>query len=368
MTAASASTQQRQFPCKQCGAGLEYAPGTREVTCKYCGAVNEILVDPAAQVVENDFRSALVKLAAAEPTREVLSVKCNVCGAESQLPPDETADKCPFCGSAIVATAGSTKAIKPGCLLPFYIKKEQAVGSFRQWLAGRWFAPNGLAQRADNEAIRGIYLPAWTYDCQTNSSYTGERGDDYWDTETYTEMENGRPVTRTRQVRKTRWWPVSGDVDNSFDDILVVATQALQEKYVDALEPWDLKDVIPYSDEYLSGFVAQSYQIDLVHGFEEARQIMDGTIRQSICQDIGGDHQRIFSVSTRYDGITYKHLLLPVWVSAYRYQEKTYHFLVNARTGEVQGERPYSAIKIALAVIFAVVIVLILVALFVGQR
>jgi hypothetical protein len=161
---------------------------------------------------------------------------------------------------------------------------------------------------------------------------------------------------------------VSGGVDNSFDDVLVIATQALPEKYVDALEPWDLKDLLPYGDEYLSGFVAQSYQIDLPQGFDQAKQVMAESIEETVRQDIGGDHQRISSVSTRYHDITFKHILLPVWVSAYRYQEQTYHFLVNARTGEVQGERPYTRIKIPLTVLVGLILALIIAAIVMGQR
>jgi hypothetical protein len=119
-----------------------------------------------------------------------------------------------------------------------------------------------------------------------------------------------------------------------------------------------LQNLVPYRDEYLSGFVAESYQIDLPEGFEIARSIMDGTIRQLVTRDIGGDEQRISSVNTSYDNITYKHTLLPLWISAYRYQERIYRFLVNARTGEVQGERPYSVVKIVL-LILAILLVII---------
>ncbi len=366
MTALSPPIE-KQFPCKQCGANLQYAPGTKTLTCPYCGAINEI-PDASAKVEEEDFRAVLANQEAHEPVEEKLAVKCNICGAETTFSPDTVADKCPFCGSAIIATAQTRKSIKPRSLLPFYIKREQAVSSFREWLAGLWFAPSELANRADSEAMKGVYLPAWTYDADAWSAYTGERGDDYWDTETYTTMENGRSVTRTRQVLKTRWWPVSGEVSNRFDDVLVVATRSLPGKYVDALEPWDLKSLLPYSDEYLSGFVAQSYQVDLRQGFEAAKGIMDGEIRESINRDIGGDHQRIFSVNTRYGKVTFKHILLPVWLSAYRYQERTFHFLVNARTGEVQGERPYSAIKIALAVLAGIIAILIVFAIVSSQR
>ena len=124
--------------------------------------------------------------------------------------------------------------------------------------------------------------------------------------------------------------------------------------------------VVPYRDEYLSGFAAETYQVDLVQGFEVAKAIMDDHIRATIRADIGGDHQRISSVDTRYRDVTFKHLLLPVWISAYRYHQRVFRFLVNARTGEVQGERPWSAFKIAMVVI--AILIAVAVAVFLTQR
>lgn len=126
---------------------------------------------------------------------------------------------------------------------------------------------------------------------------------------------------------------------------------SLPQALVAKLEPWDLEELVPYADDYLSGFRSESYRVGLAEGFEVAKTVMDEGIRQSICRDIGGDHQRIHNVHTLYSNITFKHLLLPVWVSAYRFHDKIYRFVVNARTGEVQGERPWSFVKIALAVL-----------------
>jgi hypothetical protein len=113
----------------------------------------------------------------------------------------------------------------------------------------------------------------------------------------------------------------------------------------------DLESLVGYDPSYLSGFRTERYQVDLGQGFERAKQVMDTRIRVAVNRDIGGDHQRVHSVSTQHDSITFKHILLPLWISAYKMGEKTYRFLVNARTGEVQGERPWSVAKIIGAVL-----------------
>lgn len=330
------------------------------MVCPYCGTENRITA-PDQPVREQNFAEELARISQGEDTIEILSVHCDTCGAETQLSPNVTADVCPFCGAAIVAQAASHKLIKPQSLLPFYITRDQAITGFQQWLRSRWFAPGNLYKLAQKAAINGTYLPYWTYDSNTLTAYTGQRGDDYWVTQTYTSHENGRAVTRTRQARHTRWSNVSGHVINNFDDVLIVATDSLPRHYVDELEPWDLQHLVSYSAEYLGGFITQSYDVDLTQGFERARGVMDPVIRQSICDDIGGDHQRITWFHVEYNDITFKHLLLPIWISAYQYMNKSYRFLVNARTGEVQGERPYSWIKITFAIILATLAILLIV-------
>ena len=176
-------------------------------------------------------------------------------------------------------------------------------------------------------------------------------GDAYQVPQTYQVIENGRRVTRTRMVTKIRWTPVSGRVSRHFDDVLVLASNSLPRQVTQRLEPWDLANLVPYQEEYLSGYRSEVYQIDLEPGFEHARKIMDRVIRSDVNRDIGGDQQRIQNMDTRHRGISFKHVLLPVWLATFRYREKPYRFVINARTGEVQGERPYSAWKIALAVL-----------------
>ena len=348
---------QTMFPCAQCGANLEFVPGSDAQQCPYCGHLNPIAAK-SAPIHELDFEAFLREAMGREEVQESITVKCTACGAESTKPPNVTSGECPFCGANIVATESSRKSLKPKALLPFHVPPEQARKAFHDWIHGLWFAPNALKKLARQDSrLNGMYTPYWTYDCFVTTEYSGERGDDYWDTETYHTTVNGRRETRTRQVRRTRWSHASGVVQNTFDDVLVMASHSLPRKYAQALEPWDLNNLVPYQDEYLSGFRAESYQVDLPEGFVKAKELMEPTIRTTICRDIGGDHQRIHSTDSQYDNVTFKHVLLPVWISAYRYRNTVYRFLVNARTGEVQGERPWSWVKIMLAVLAATPIV-----------
>jgi hypothetical protein len=149
--------------------------------------------------------------------------------------------------------------------------------------------------------------------------------------------------------------------------VLIPATLALSPERLTSLEPWDLEALRSYDPAFLSGFKAQRYQVDLAGGFERAKEVIAPAIEARIRQDIGGDEQMIESVSTNYSDVTFKHLLLPVYAGAYRYNGKPYQIMVNGRTGEIQGERPYSFWKIALLVLTILVFVVILLIAFSGR-
>ena len=356
----------RQFPCEQCGANLTYLPGTDVLSCSYCGHQNKIELK-SPDLEERDYRTFLRAHSPATEPYEVMVVRCSSCGAESSLPPNVVADQCPFCGNSIVQTTKTKKVVLPQGILPFQVQQAAAEAAFSRWLGRLWFAPNALKKSVRKEGrLRGMYIPYWTYDARTFSQYQGQRGDHYYTTETYTTRENGRAVTRTRQVRHTRWRSASGRVNLPFDDVLIVASTSLPTSQIRQLGPWDLRRLVGYNDEYLSGFQAESYTISLQQGFHQAQQIMDAAIRNAIKRDIGGDEQRILHKDTQYENITFKHLLLPIWMNAYRYHDRTFRFIVNGQTGEVQGERPWSAIKIALTVLAAAAVIAVIV--FIAQQ
>jgi hypothetical protein len=337
----------RTFPCKACGADLKFCPGEQSLTCEHCGAVNEIEVTLEV-VEEQDYQQALASLERSAATVERLEVRCDACGANVQFEDNVTSKACCFCGTPMVAGAVSAKRLKPTALLPFALTKREAVEKYRAWLASLWFAPSKLAKEATiDSALVGAYLPFWTYDCVATTAYTGMRGEDYWDTETYTTTVNGKLTTQTRQARKTRWYPAAGRVVDNFDDVLVPASTSLPVERQIEVEPWGMRDLVAYRDEYLAGFRCESYSVDLAEGFNGAKVRMRPTIESSIRGDIGGDHQRITTMQARYNEIRFKHILLPLWVSTYRYNRKVFRVIVNARTGEVVGDRPWSGWKIA---------------------
>lgn len=357
----------RTFPCSGCGAKLHFAPGTRSLKCESCGTENAI-VGVEGSVDELDFDAQLKALESAAETFERETVKCEKCGAEQQLPANHFAAACTFCAAPLVSKSYARRSIKPRAMIPFQVDRSRAQDEFRRWVARLWLAPKELKRYAQSDAaISGTYLPYWTYDCRTDTRYTGERGEDYYTNEDYTTRNSaGETVTATRRVKHTNWTPASGSVEHFHDDVMVLASQSLPPSLRGAARAWNLKSLVPYQPEFVSGYRAEAYQTGLRDGFAAAKQSIDATVMNLVRQDIGGDQQRVHEATTRYGEVTFKHVLLPVWVSAYRFRDKTYRFLVNGQTGEVAGESPLSWFKVTWLVVAVIVFLLIVAVL--GSR
>jgi ribosomal protein S27E len=363
---------------------MKFDPAAGMMKCPFCGTTAAVpaSIAPAAKTATtaavagaatghlacHPLDEFLAKAHDAHTTTlapQAMEVHCAACGSSVTFQPPEVAGSCPFCGSAIVAQAkAADPLLAPDGVLPAKVSKPQAQQEVKQWLSSRWFAPNALKTMARQEGINGVYLPFWSYDADTASNYVGERGIHRTETESYTDSSGNRQ-TRSRTV--TDWYPCSGHVDVSFHDVLVAASRSVQEAKLNALQPWGLEALQSYEPGYLAGFKAQRYQVELSDGYTEAQGVMTGEIRNESCRHIGGDEQRILSLNTEWSNVGFKHLLLPVWIGAYRFQNKAYQVVVNASTGEVQGERPYSVAKIALLVV-AIIVALIIFSMIGGHH
>lgn len=350
-------SQEHRFPCPQCGADLRFAPGDGKLVCDHCGYSESLTATRAQPIQELDLRRGLE---AALPDTEMEAVRisrCPNCGAEMEFDPAVHSAECPFCATPVVVGTGESRHIKPKGLAPFIVTEAEARTAMTRWLGSLWFAPSGLTDYArKGRALQGVYVPYWTFDADTRSAYSGQRGTVYYESQPVrVRDQHGDVRTEMRQVAKIRWTPVLGRVARFFDDVLVLAARSLPKGHTDALLPWDLSRLEPYQPEFLAGFRAEGYTVALSDGAAEARAYMDRMIERDVRFDIGGDRQEIQRIDTDVSDVTFKHVLLPVWTAAYKFRGQSYRFVVNGQTGKVQGERPWSPWKIAVAVILGLI-------------
>ncbi len=341
----------RNFPCDRCGADLTFHIGAQSLKCDHCGCVKE-LQPPDDSVSENDFAEMVdrvIQLRTEHGGDEagLSEVTCASCGGTVRFAGTLTSRDCAYCGAPLQLERAHSaeQRIPVDGVLPFLVTRDDARANLRKWVQSRWFAPNEFKKRGVQGRFSGVYLPYWTFDSMTATAYTGQRGVHY-----YVTVGSGK---NRRRVRRTRWYPASGKFQRFFDDVLVVAGKGLPDKRLEALEPWPLAKCVPFTKELLAGFLARTYDIELNVGFARGKERIDEAIKVEVRRRIGGDAQRIHSINTAYNALTFKHLLLPVWMMGYSFRKKPYQIVVNASTGEVQGDRPYSWVKIALTALAA---------------
>ncbi len=353
------STAARVFPCQQCGASLRFAPTVGRLACPTCGTINEPPASDEAAVrastEELDYLAFLRLQAGNEPEISPQLVTCPQCGAQTQFDPNVVAASCAFCASPLVSAAThSERRIKPRAVVPFALEPKGAQEVFRRWIAGRWFAPNALKQTVRSvEGVRGVYLPCWTFDAHTTSDYDGQRGIDRTVQETRRDSQ-GNTVVVTRI--ETDWYGASGVVQVAFDDTLIPASHSIPPHLAEVLQGWDVSGIKPFVEDYVAGFTVEAYQLALEPAFDQAKTVFDAAIVQAVHRDIGGDRQRVHRISTRYDAITFKHILLPVWICSYQFSGKSWRVVVNGQTGAIKGDRPWSPWKIGFALLAAAIV------------
>ena len=349
---------EKHHNCSQCGAKLTYAPGTTTIQCDYCLHTQAIEIDDESPV-ELNLKTHLSNLSSQANTTTLSMISCKHCGADQHFDDTVKTEHCVYCHEPLtINDSVEEEWMIPNGIIPFQLDKKKAFNQFTTWVNGLWFAPNKLKKATlSPENFQGIYIPFWTFDAQLYATYTGERGDYYYVTESYNTVVDGKTVTRTRQVQKTRWSYASGDISGFVDDTLVCASKKQVRALPRKIKNWNLQPMVKYDSQFLIGFVTEKYSISLENGHlkakEEARRIADNWARN----DIGGDTQRVHQLNMSLSNETFKHILLPVYISAFRFNNKLYQFYVNGQTGTISGQRPYSFWKIFFAVLAVLIVI-----------
>lgn len=351
----------RTYPCRACGAQLVFDPASGKLRCPSCGSMMDVTGGPG-RIVKHDLGEATraIRAAAALPAGLEREVVCQACGGRTSFTGTLTATRCPYCATPIqrddLKDAPSRLPIDG--VLPFRVAEKPARELIEKWINSRWFAPKEFKTYREIGSFESVYLAYFNFDAHVTADYAGRRGEDY-------QVEVGEGDNRRTETR-TNWYPVSGRVQQDFQDVPAWANNGLPEGRVAQLEPWPLHEAVPYSPQYVAGHLGRTYDLDADQTFgARVRPGLENQVDQTIRRDIGGDRQEISHRDIQWNSIAFAHLLLPVWLLTVTYQGRPFQVLMNGVTGEVQGERPWSRIKLAIlitAIVIAVAIVAFLIA------
>jgi len=356
-TAPSAAAEALEFPCPNCGAETTWDPDVDALACAYCGTTTP--VPRAAGAIEEHALEAVGE-AARGLGLETRTADCRNCGARVAFGDVDTAATCVFCGSAnVLAHESNRNTLRPESLIPLDVGRATVEENFRRWVRGLWFRPDALRRLASFDAV-GVYVPYWTFDARVRSRWSADSGTYYWTTQVVPVVVNGRVRMRTRRVRRVRWRPASGVREDRYDDHLVNASGGIPDDLARRLGGFDTSKLVPYRPEYLAGWRAEEYRVDLQQAWELGRQAIEERQRLRCAADVPGETHRDLRVHNVVSDVRWKHVLLPIWSLQYRFRGEVRTVMVNGQTGVISGRVPYSPVKLALVFLAVALLVVLL--------
>ena len=329
---------------------MEYDIESKLFKCPNCGNAISI-INETASIIEHPL-TIDAKRTLQPSEKHSTTMECTRCGATLEIAKDDTTSECPYCGSTYVLSQKQLDAIIPDGIVPFAVSQDNAKELFRKWIRKRWLAPHKLRVLYQQCDMQRLYLPYWTFDAKSDAAYTAMGG--RYRTEHYRDKDGN---THTKTV--TDWYHTSGHVHHNFDDILVKAVNNERSVFLQKIEPYDLGRIVSYAPQYLQGCVSQCYDVTLSSAHQSAREIMADTL----CTDAGNDVRRRYDtvrnihIQPVYRNETYKHIFVPVYSTAYYYDQNLYQVAINGQTGNIHGDYPKSPVKIAAIILAAILLI-----------
>ena len=335
--------------CPACGASIVFNPSSQMWDCEYCASKFTLeQIQHQSNNADTQESNVIDQMIPESSGGDMDVYKCKNCGAEIMADQTTTATFCVYCGSTAILKDKILQGRVPNYIIPFKTVKEDAILGFNKLIKGKILVPKEFKDSKNIEKITGIYIPFWGYDLEANGEVEFEASDiKTWSNSKY----KYRKVDRY-SIRK------SGHFD--FNKVLADASSRFSNDLMDSLEPFNYDELAPYNHAYLSGFLADKYDVDEADGLKRVSGRTNATAVSLMQETVGHSEQKVINngirVSARY---TY-YIMLPVWLLNIKYNNKTYTFAMNGQTGKVIGNFPIGIKETAIwsIIFFAILFIL----------
>lgn len=337
--------ESNRFSCPSCGGYMTYSPKEKMLLCDYCQTTMPIVLEDTLIEEYDLFEESHISHIWPQEKR---SIKCSSCGGETVVDVEELTSECVFCGSKLV-TEIEDEGVMPEAVLPFSVERQDAKSNIGKWLKGKFYAPKALKKSIKLERLKSLYVPFFTYDTETATDFTCQVGEYYYVTR--------RRNNKTVRERRIRWHHEGGHIEHTYDDILINASNKVDEGLINRMNSFDLEELQAYHNGFVVGHIAERYGMNLMSGWERAKQYIRQDLNNRIRHKVGGDEVKNIRIAPKYDQVRYKHILLPVWITHYYFKDKLYNVYINGQNGRVVGSYPKSLGKILLTLVAIAIIV-----------
>ena len=255
--------------------------------------------------------------------------QCSGCGASMSYDAKAQALRCPFCGSDDLEKKQDEKSLAPRLVVPFRSDRSQAESAMREWLGKGFWRPGNLAAQAAIVEMTPVYVPHWVFRANVHAYWTADTSD-------------------TPSGARGDWCPLSGEHSEEYSGLLIGASGALTAGETASIQPFDLGQGVPPEEVDLDNVTVELFSLQRKYARPIARQAIEARVQQDVDSQYVPGNSRNVHANVRVESLSSEPVLLPVWIMAYRFEDKLYRFLVNGQTGKAAGQAPTSLSKVLL--------------------
>ena len=327
-----------EFKCPCCGGAIEFNTQSQNMKCPYCDtefdidtlkSYNEARTD-ATDKMEWDTSSA------DEWVDENMNVfVCESCGGEILTDATTTATACPYCDNPIVLSGRVSGVLRPDAVIPFKLDKNAAKSALKQHFKGKKLLPNAFKSDSKIDEIKGVYVPVWLFDCDTDANIN------YRATRVRNWSDSNYNYTETSHFLATR----AGEI--GFERVPVDGSQKMADDLMESIEPYDFNDAVDFNTAYLSGFLADKYDVTADESINRANERIKSSTIEAFTQTVTGyTTVTADNANVCFKNGAVKYALYPVWLLNVKWQDKLYPFAMNGQTGKFVGNLPMDKSKL----------------------
>ncbi len=337
----------REYKCPNCGGSVNFDSRTQQMKCPYCDtafevdAVKEFQDSTAKQTDEYHWESYGANSGSGDwsagETAGMRQFRCQSCGGEIVTDANTAATSCPYCGNAAVIEERLNGMFRPDWVIPFQLDKKAAQNALEAHLKGKLFLPKAFKSQNRLEEIKGIYVPFWLFDANANANAR------------YRCTKVRRWSDAQFEYVKTSHFAVQRAGNAMFRTVPVDGSSKMDDAMMEAIEPFDYSKKMDFQTAYLSGFLADKYDVDAQASQPRANERIKISMQDMLAQTVHGYATCVpDGCNVRLAGGKTQYALLPVWVLNTRYNGETYHFAMNGQSGKFIGDLPLDKAKAAL--------------------
>lgn len=321
------------YTCPSCGAPLAFSTKTQNWVCEFCDSAFDLEALQQKKKSQEWTEHEEVKWEESEK-EQIRAYNCSSCGAEIVTDTVTAATFCPYCGNPTILPDKLSGDYKPDFVLPFKNSKEEAIEQYKQFCKKKILLPNSFLKQNTIEKISGVYVPFWLFDCKADGDYA-------YDAQKITSRRSG-----DYEITTTRHFLVKRKGSLSFEKIPCDGSSNMDDALMDSIEPYDYSEMKPFAIDYLSGFLAQKYDVKASDNSERANARVKSSLESKFQQSLVG----YSAVFTQKEDVSYSENkvslgLLPVWMLNTKYKGKNYTFAMNGQTKKVVANLPMSLPK-----------------------